>query len=102
MLVLDSNTVLALEEGIVLHSMPEQDWYYAFSVVSGDQFRLNKTSFWVLENISTGIEWSKLKETFLNTFEVPVEQGENDLRVLVDESFTKKIIRREGNGKDKV
>lgn len=94
MLDLESNTTLALEEGIVLHSLPEQDWYYAFSVISGDQFRLNQTSFWVLENISTGIEWKKLISSFLKTFEVPLQQGENDLRALVDQLHAQKIIRR--------
>ena len=96
MLELESNATLALEGGIVLHSLPEQDWFYAFSVASGDQFRLNKTSFWVLENISTGIEWSELRDNYLKTFEVPLEQGEKDLEELVEELYAQKIIRREG------
>ena len=100
MLEIESNATLALEEGIVLHSLPEQDWFYAFSVVSGDQFRLNKTSFWVLENISTGLEWRKLRDRYLKTFEVPLQQGEKDLGELVDELHIQKIIRREGNEKD--
>jgi len=101
-LELESSATLALEEGIVLHSLPEQDWYYAFSVVSGDQFRLNKTSFWVLENISAGIEWSILRDNYLKTFEVPLSQGETDLKALVNDLYSQKIIRREGNEKDKV
>jgi hypothetical protein len=100
--VLDANTNLALEEGIVLHSLPEQNWYYAFSVITGDQFRLNKTSFWVLENISTGIAWKVLKDNFLKTFEIPLEQAENDLKILLDELFDQKIIRGNGNEKGKV
>jgi len=102
MLDLEPNVTLSLEEGIVLHSLPEQDWYYAFSVVTGDQFRLNKTSFWVLEEISIGIEWSVLKHNFLKTFEISLEQAENDLKTLLDELSSQKIIRRDGNEKDEV
>lgn len=100
MLELESSATLALEEGIVLHSLPEQDYYYAFSVITGDQFRLNETSFWVLENISTGTEWKILRDNFLNTFEIPLEQAENDLKTLLNELFRQKIIRRDGNEKD--
>lgn len=102
MLVLSPKTTLSLNKGIVLHSLPEQDWYYAFSVVTGDQFRLNKTSFWILEEISNGIEWNVLKDNFLNTFEIPLEQAENDLKTLLDELFGQKIIRRDGNEKGEV
>ena len=65
MLALKSGETLTLELGIVLHSLPQQDWYYAFSVITGDQFRLNQTSFWVLEAISKGIEWVHLRGGFL-------------------------------------
>ena len=96
MLAMRAGAVLALEPGIVLHSLPDQDWFYAFSVVTGDQFRLNRTSFWVLENISTGTEWTRLRYDFFKTFEVSSEQGETDLRKLINELFKQKIIRREG------
>ena len=101
MLALKSCETLALQPGIVLHSLPQQDWYYAFSVITGDQFRLNQTSFWVLEAISKGIEWVHLKEGFLTAFEVSAEQGEADLRKLLDELYEQKIIGRQGHGKEK-
>ena len=102
MLALKSGVVLALEPGIVLHSLPDQDWFYAFSVITGDQFRLNRTSFWVLENISTGTEWTRLRDGFFKTFEVSSEQGEADLRKLMNELYKQKIIRRERNEKNKL
>lgn len=101
MLALNPGETLALEPGIVLHSLPGQNWYYAFSVITGDQFRLNQTSFWVLEAISKGIEWVHLKEGFLAVFEVSAEQGEADLRKLLDELYEQKIIGRQGHGKEK-
>lgn len=100
MLALKPGESLALESGIVLHSLPDQNWYYAFSVITGDQFRLNQTSFWVLEAISKGIEWVHLKEGFLAAFEVSAEQGEADLRKLLDELYKQKIIKEAGNEKN--
>ena len=102
MLALKSGVVLVLESGIVLHSLPDQDWFYAFSVISGDQFRLNRTSFWVLETISNGIEWARLRDDFLATFDVPPRQGEADLRKLVNELYSQKVIRRRGNEESKL
>jgi hypothetical protein len=100
MLALKSGTVMTLQPGIVLHSLPDQDWFYAFSVITGDQFHLNRTSFWVLETIGSGIEWNELKDNFLETFEVPAQRGEADLRRLVNELHKQKIIRRQGDGEE--
>lgn len=100
MLVLKPGETLALEPGIVLHSMPNQEWYYAFSVITGDQFRLNRTSFWVLETISDGIEWGRLRDSFLAAFEVSARQGESDLRKLLNELYKQKIIGRQGHGEE--
>ena len=100
MLALKPGESLALESGIVLHSLPDQNWYYAFSVITGDQFRLNQTSFWVLEAISNGIEWVHLREGFLAAFEVSAQQGEADLRKLLDKLCEQKIIGRQGHGKE--
>ena len=100
MLALKPRTLLALEPGIVLHSLPDQNWFHAFSVITGDQFRLNRTSFWVLEEINDGIEWTRLKDNYLTTFEVPLEQGESDLLQLLDEFYEEKVIRRQDNGKE--
>ena len=101
MLALKPGESLAMEPGIVLHSLPDQDWYYAFSVITGDQFRLNQTSFWVLEAVSKGIEWVHLKECFLAAFEVSAEQGAVDLRKLLNELYEQKIIGRQGHGKER-
>jgi len=100
MLALKPGETLALEPGIVLHSLPDQEWYYAFSVITGDQFRLNQTSFWVLETISNGIELIRLKDSFLAAFEVSAKQGEADLRKLLNELHKQQIIRRQGDGEE--
>ena len=100
MLALKPGEALTLEPRIVLHSLPDQDWYYAFSVITGDQFRLNRTSFWVLEAISNGIEWVHLRDNFLTAFEVSARQGEAELRKLLNELYKQKIIGRQGHGEE--
>jgi hypothetical protein len=99
-LALKPGTFLALEPGIVLHSLPDHNWFYAFSVINGDQFRLNRTSFWVLEEINEGIDWTRLRNNYLGTFEVAPEQGEADLIQLLNEFHKQKVIRRRDNGKE--
>ena len=99
MLALEPDTVLTLEPGIVLHSLPNQDHFFAFSVITGDEFHLNQTSYWVLEAIGEGIEWKNLKDSFLETFEITPQQGEADLRGIVEEFHNEKIVRRRDNEK---
>lgn len=101
MLALESGTVLSLAPGIVLHSLPDQDHFFAFSVITGDEFYLNHTSFWVLEAISKGIKWVELKNSFLETFEVAPKQGERDLRELVNDLLEEKLIGRRSNAEEK-
>jgi hypothetical protein len=94
MLALEPGTILALQSGIVLHSLPGQNHFFAFSVITGDEFRLNQTSYWVAEAIGEGIEWRRLKNSFLDAFEVTPQQGEADLRGIVQEFYQEKIIGR--------
>ncbi len=99
MLEIKPGTVIALAPGIVLHSLPNQDWYHAFSVENGDQYNLNRTSFWVLEKISNGIEWEQLVSDFTDYFEVSFEEGQADLSELIKELYNQNILRRPEDGK---
>ena len=99
MLALELDTFLTLEPGIVLHSLPNQDHFFAFSVITGDEFHLNQTSYWILRAIGEGIEWKHLKDSFLETFEITPQQGEADLLGIVEEFYNEKIVRRKNNEK---
>ena len=102
MLEIKPGTLIALSPGIVLHSLPDQEWYHAFSVENGDQFNLNRTSFWVLEKISNGIERERLVSDFINYFEVSLELGQSDLSELITELYKQQILRRQDDGKEKI
>lgn len=101
MLALTPSTIIALEPNILLHSLPEQDSFYAFNVQIGDHFRLNRTSYWVLEAIDEGIEWATLLDRFLATFEVSAIQGEEDLRDLINGLHEERIIGRQEHEEEK-
>lgn len=94
MLALGPRAVLALSPGIVLQALPDQGWFFAFNVETGDHYSLNKTSFWILESLGEGIEWVDLKERFLGAFAVSSEEGEADLKAIVNQFFEEKLIRR--------
>src|SRR3990172_5653175 len=98
MLALDPKTILALSPDILLRSIPDQGWYFAFDVASGDEFRLNGTSFWILEAISTGVAWTDLLAEFLAGFDVDPEQGEADLRAATSRLCEEGVVRRLSDG----
>lgn len=94
MLALGPGAVLALSPGIVLQALPDQDWFFAFNVETGDHYSLNKTSFWILEALGEGMEWVDLKERFLEAFAVSPEEGEADLQVIMNQFLEEKLIRK--------
>lgn len=98
MLALEPGTVLMLAPDILLRSLPAQSVYYAFNIETGDQYRLNRTSFWILERIGDGIEWSALRDDFLEHFDVPPDEGESDLAGIMQGFYGEKIIRSVGDG----
>lgn len=98
MLALGDGTVLELSPTILLRALPDQGWYFAFDVANGEQFRLNRTAFWILEAIGTGIQWSDLRDRFLETFEVEPGEGEADLVAVVGRFVEENVIRRVSDG----
>jgi hypothetical protein len=98
MLELNPETVLTLSSSILLRSVPNRDSYFAFDVVGGDQFQLNRTSFWILEAIGRGIRWEELCSKFFETFDVEPGDGLFDLKHVVIQSIEDGIVRRLGDG----
>jgi len=85
MLALKADDKIGLVPNIALHSNAQNNFFMAFNVITGEQFRLNTTSFWVMESITEGIEWAKLKESFFRRFEVGRAQGDKDLNSLASQ-----------------
>ena len=100
MLEMRDGDTLFLSDGVMLHSVPREDWYYAFSVVTGDQFRLNGPSFWILEAIGGGMSWGALRKAFLEEYDVEVEKGREDLVQTVAEFVEQGLVGRQANAED--
>lgn len=79
MLAMKPETRLVLSPNVLLHAVPSADWYGAFDVASGDHFRLNKTAYWVLETIGSGVKMGDLRDKFLERFDVDPLTGDIDL-----------------------
>lgn len=98
MLVLGPTTKLALSPFILLHSLPDHGLYFAFDAASGDHFRLNRTSFWLLETVGPGITWADLCSRFLEAFDVEPEVAVQDLLAAIGQCDEYGMIRRLRDG----
>ena len=97
-MALGPGIVLGLSPDILLRALAAQDLYYAFNIVTGDHFSLNQTSYWILENISDHVDWDELIAKFLDTFDVPPEQGRADLESIICQFLNEQIVRRVTDG----
>lgn len=93
MLVMNPKTVFALNDQIVLQSIPELDHYYAFDIENGDQFQLNHTAHWVLQTVGAGIEWRELCETFADRYGLPTESFDQELLPVIQSALQSKILK---------
>lgn len=98
MLALGPETRLALSTSIVLRSLPAYGAYFAFDITTGDQFRLNRTSFWILETIGCGVTWGDLLAQFLDSFDVTPQRGHEELAAIIDQFCKERIVRRQPDG----
>jgi hypothetical protein len=99
-LELTPESSLALFPTILLRSVPQQDLYYVFDVASGDQFRVNRTSYWILETIGCGILWRDLLVRFSDAFDISPDDGLADLSNAIDQFLTEGIIGRNECGEE--
>lgn len=93
MLAIKEETRLTLGDGIALQAIPELDHYYAFNTISGDQFQLNHTAYWVLEAIQDGVDFHNLLTKFASAFDLNENEGKRDLIEVLNFAFDNKIIK---------
>lgn len=93
MLAIKPDARLALAEGIMVQAIAELDHYYAFDITGGDQFKLNYTTYWVLEAIGNGINFQALVVEFGNNFGLEAEQAREDLAELIEFTLQNNIIK---------
>jgi len=93
MLAIKKDACLALGDSIILQAIPELDHYYAFDTISGDQFQINHTAYWVLEAIQDGIDFQNLLTKFASAFDLNENEGKGDLMEVLNFALDNKIIK---------
>lgn len=101
MLALKLDDEIKLAPNIALHGDARNDFFLAFNVITGEQFRLNSISFWVMELMMESIEWIKLKELFFQKFEVDSARGDKDLDNLANQLLELGLAEIKGGEKNK-
>lgn len=83
MLEIGTKTVLHVADGVVMKSFPEANQYYAFNTITGDNFDLNHTAFWVLNSLTDAVVLSELETEYVETFGVRRALGAKHLKELI-------------------
>jgi|GEM_PF-653206 hypothetical protein len=93
MLAIKPDVRLAQAEGIMVQAIPEIDHYYAFSIMGGDQFKLNYTAYWVLGAIGNGVNFQTLLDEFAQNFDLEEEKAKEDLAEVIQFALENNIIK---------
>lgn len=100
MLEIDQNDTFILAESIFLQKISELEKYWVFNIDTGEHYSLNKTSYWILEQIAENLPAKNILKDFLGNFDVDESQGKDDFREIINGFLTEGIIkRREKNEK---
>lgn len=99
MLALKAHDTIALVPNIALHGDVDNNFFLAFNVITGEHFRLNCTSYWVLKSITEAIQWANLKKSFFQKFEVDRTQGNEDLDSLASQLLELNLVEINGGEK---
>jgi hypothetical protein len=89
--MLDIDTVLELHKNIVLRGIGDK--YWALDVSTGNQYKLNEVSFFVLELFRSPQTVSKIIEVVMKEYNVTQERVLEDCRRVLQFAVENKIIK---------
>ena len=91
--MLDVNSVLKLNEAIVLRGLADKFW--ALDTASGSQYRLNDVSYFVLNLLRDSLAVEQVVDEVLKEYAVSREQASADcfnvLRTAVEKGIVKEV-----------
>lgn len=99
MLALKGGDRISIAPNVALHGDAKNDFFLALNVVTGEQYLLNSTSFWVMESVTEGIDWAMLKESFFQKFEVDRTHADRDLTKLASQLLELGLVKIAGGEK---
>jgi hypothetical protein len=89
--VLDIDTVLELHKNIVLRGIGDK--YWALDVSTGDQYKLNEVSFFILDLFRNPQTIAQITKAVMNEYNVTRERVIEDCRKVLQFADEKKIIK---------
>jgi hypothetical protein len=89
--VLDIDTVLELHQNIVLRGIGEK--YWALNVSTGNQYRLNEMSYFILDIFRTPQTIASVLDTVLKEYNVDRERLMSDCRTVLQSAIEKNILK---------
>ena len=92
MLEIGSDNIFLLNRDIVLKAIGGEN-FYALDLSTGDHFKLNCTSYWILESLTTPMAFSFLQYEFGHHFCIPESQAAEDLYEVVMFAVNNNILK---------
>lgn len=91
--MLDMSSMLCLNEAVVLRGLADK--YWALDTSSGNQYKLNEVSYFILNHLRTPTTIDQVVEEILKEYVVSHEQAASDcasvLRFAVEKSIVKEV-----------
>ena len=94
MLEINEDSTFILSDNIFLQKIEELGKYWVFNIETGEHYSLNKTSYWILEQIALNLPIESILMDIVDTYDVDEEQGKNDLDETINKFLKEKIIKR--------
>lgn len=92
MLEINLQAKFRLNEEFVLHQIEELDKYWLFNIVTGDIFKLNDVSMFILQGLRECKSYESLVFDLLQQFDVEEDMVKYDILEILHKFLNKKII----------
>lgn len=94
MLEINQDDTFILAENIFLQKITELEKYWVFNIDTGEHYSLNKTSYWILEQLAENLPAKTILEDFLENFNVDEKEGTRDFNDIIKNFLNEGIIER--------
>lgn len=92
MLEINPQTKFKMNDEFVLHQIEELDKYWLFNIVTGDIFKLNDVSMFILQGLRKGKSFESLVSGLLQQYDVSEDRAQKDVQKILSKFTSEKII----------
>jgi hypothetical protein len=92
MLEMNLQAKFKLNDEFVLHQIEELDKYWLFNIETGDIFKLNDVSMFILQGLREGKSFGSLVSRLLQQFDVMEDRAQKDVQKILLKFIDEKII----------